>query len=149
MAEIKNLGIIAAIFVGASAPSNTVLIWYNTNDDTHYIYRGGVWIPAFESAESSVNVDDSNRNVQFSEGNNVFYHTLGTNRFSVTIQKSVDGSEVMGFGIVEKTDTTLTLYSALSEDVDYDITLIGKRLAAATTTTTTTTTATTLTTLPM
>jgi hypothetical protein len=39
MADTINLGIIKAIHVGATAPSNTVMLWYNTGDDLHYYYN--------------------------------------------------------------------------------------------------------------
>jgi len=49
MAQVKNLGLVKAIHVGTTPPSNTNLIWYDNNTGVnfhkYYDVVGGVWVP--------------------------------------------------------------------------------------------------------
>ena len=44
--KTQNLGQIGAIFIGSNPPTNTKLIWYDTNDKVHKVYNTntGVWM---------------------------------------------------------------------------------------------------------
>lgn len=101
----ENLGIVAAIHVGSTAPTNTKMIWYNTGDDLHYYYNIGT-----ASWELLRSTKKETYTVNVVVGLNSVAHTIGNNEFAVIFQDS-NGREGYRFNVDEKTSTVLRFYS--------------------------------------